>query len=134
VLAKTLRRPGPRLGGVRGSKVTVETSYEDGIFTVGFAAGDGAGALLFSRSDAVDTQDALLGMDAYCVSTERGATFYGGVESAWLSGTGLELRLRAEAAEALGLPTELVLRLRDDEAVEAAVDALGHVGIIAAIV
>lgn len=111
--------------------VTVGTSYEDGVVTVGFAVEEGARALLFSRSDSIDEQDALLGMDTYCISTETGANFYGGVESARLNGAALELRLGADAVGALGLPGELVLRFRAGAPAAAAADALRHVGIVA---
>ncbi|HZA35788.1 MAG TPA: Imm10 family immunity protein [Vicinamibacterales bacterium] len=79
-------------------RVTVATAYEDGVFTVGFADEDGVGVLLISRSDMIDEQDSSLGMNTYSISTEDGGTFYGGVKSAKLSGTDLELQLTTEAA------------------------------------
>jgi len=109
--------------------VTVATSYEDGVFTVGFAAGGWRPALLFSRSDTVDEQDALLGMDTYCISTEGGATFYGGIEAAAVRGTAIDFRLTSAASDALGLPVELLLRFHDEAAMRAAVEGLRSVGI-----
>jgi hypothetical protein len=70
----------------------VGVAYEDGVFTVGFEDEDGSGALLFSQSDTIDAQDSILGMDTYSISTQDGATVYGGVESATLSGTNMELQ------------------------------------------
>jgi hypothetical protein len=95
------------------ARVTVRTTYEDGVFTVGFADEDGVGQLLFSRSETIDEQDSVLGMDSYSISTPAGATFYGGVKSAKLARTNLELQLTTEAAAALGLSRDLLLRLDD---------------------
>ena len=94
-------------------RVTVGVAYEDGVLTVGFAEEVGSGALLFSRSDRIDKQDSILGMDTYAISTQDGATVYGGVESATLNGTSLELQLTAETAAVLGLSESLVLRFED---------------------
>src|ERR1700724_1785095 len=76
----------PELASMEPVRVTVGTAYQDGVFTVGFADDDGASALLFSRSDTIDEQDALLGIDTYSISTDDGATFYGGVASARVDG------------------------------------------------
>jgi hypothetical protein len=111
--------------------VTVGTAYEDGVFTLGLANEDGVGALLFSRSDTIDEQDALLGMDTYSVSTDDGATLYGGVESARVTGLDLELRFTSEAADVLGVPRELLLRFEDGSAVDVARRGLRRVGIAA---
>ena len=105
------------------------TAYEDGVFTLGLADKDGVGTLLFSRSDTIDEQDALLGMDTYSVSTDEGATFYGGVESARVIGLGLELRFTSEAADVLGVPRELLLRFEDGAAVDVACQGLRRVGV-----
>ena len=107
----------------------MKTAIEDGVFTVGLAEQDGVGVLLFSRSDVTDEQDSLLGMDTYSLSTESGATFYGGVESAKLAETDLELQLSAEAAGALGLSAELLLRFAGHAEAEAARAGLRRVGI-----
>ena len=112
--------------------VTVGTDYEeDGVFIVGFADEDSLGALVFSQSDTVDEQASLLGMDSYSVSTDSGATFYGGVESARVDGTELTLRFTPEAAETLGLPRELLFRFEDQAAVKVAGDGLRRVGVAA---
>jgi immunity protein 10 of polymorphic toxin system len=110
-------------------RVTVATAYEDGVFTVGFADEDGVGALLFSRSDTIDEQDLLLGLDTYSISTEDGGTYYGGVKSAKLSGMDLELQLTTEAAAALGVSDDLRLRFEDRAEAEAARGGLRRVGV-----
>ena len=112
-------------------RVTVATAHEDGVFTIGFRAEDG-GALVVSRADAINGQDSLLGMDTYALSTQDGATVYGGVESAKLTETSLELRLRAEAAAALGLSRNLLLRFADESSAEDARAGLRRVGIATA--
>ena len=109
-------------------RVTVRTAHEDGVFTIGFKAEDGR-ALLVSRSDVIDEQDSLLGMETYALSTDDGATVYGGVESAELEGPSLKLRLRAESAAALGLPSDLRLRFADQAAADDARAELRWVGI-----
>jgi hypothetical protein len=108
--------------------VTVGTAHEDGVFTIGFNAEDGR-VLLVSQSDGIDEQDSLGGMDTYALSTEGGATVYGGVEAAQLEGTRLELRLSAESAAELGLPTKLRLRFADETATDDARAGLRRVGI-----
>lgn len=108
--------------------MTVGTAYEDGVFTVGFADQDG-GALLLSQSDTIDEQDSLRGEDTYSISTDDGATFYGGVESARAIGLDLELRFTSEAADVLGVPRELLLRFDDGAGVDVAREALRRVGI-----
>ena len=109
--------------------MTVATAYEDGVFTLGFANQDGFGVLLFSQSATIDEQDALLGMDTYCVSTDDGETFYGGIESASVTGLELELHLTSEAADVLGLPRELLLRFADGAAVDMTRRGLRRVGV-----
>jgi hypothetical protein len=96
---------------VEPTPVSVTTDHEGGVFVLGFAHKDSPSALLLMLSDTVDRQDALLGMDTYCISNENGATFYGGVRSARLNRSDLELCLTPEAAEALGVDTDLLLRL-----------------------
>jgi hypothetical protein len=113
-------------------RVTVGTAYNDGVFTLGFAGEEGVGALIFSRSDTIDEQDALLGMDTYSVSTADGATFYGGIESLRMTGMDLELQLTAEAADVLGVPRELLLRLQDGAEVEVAREGLRRIGVATA--
>jgi len=110
--------------------VTVGTSYEDRVFTLGLRDEEGAWALLFSLSDMSDDQDAFLGMDTYCISTQDGATFYGGVESATLDGGNLELRFAAEAAAALGTSRDLLVRLSDRADAEAVRAGFRRVGIL----
>jgi hypothetical protein len=109
--------------------VTVGTAYEDGVFTLGLADDDGLGGLLFSQSDTTDEQDALLGMDTYSVSIDEGATFYGGVESATVTGLDMELRLTPEAAGVLGVPCKLLLRFENGVAIDKACRGLRRVGV-----
>jgi hypothetical protein len=113
---------------VEAVEVAVGTAYDDGVFTLGFETDDGA-ALLLSLSDQVDEQDSLLGIDSYAISTADGATVYGGVESANLSGVDLSLHLSERASEALGLPRDPVLRLRDASEADAAREGFRRVGV-----
>jgi hypothetical protein len=70
-------------------------------------------------------------MDTYSISTHDGATVYGGVESAKLNWTNLEVQLTAEAAAALGLSRKLVLLVANLDEAESARDGLRRVGIVA---
>lgn len=63
-----------------------------------------------SRSD----QDRALGQDTYCLVTTSGATHYGGIDHWALEEGELRLSLSTEAATALGLDTELSIRLPAD--------------------
>lgn len=71
-----------------------------------------------------DDQDQQLGLDSYCVMDENGATYYGGIEEALLTGTTLRLTFTEEATHELALPTpSLTLNLNvsaDDVAALAA--------------
>jgi hypothetical protein len=58
-----------------------------------------------------------------------GATFYGGVESATLGETSLELRFRVEAAAALGVSRDLPLCFADRADADAARAGLRRVGV-----
>jgi hypothetical protein len=111
------------------ARTTVGTSYDDGVFILGFQGEDGAPLLVVSRSDTSDEQDAFLGIDTYCISTQDGATFYGGVESVKLDGTSLELRFVAEAAAALGIARDLLLILADRADADAARAGLRRLGV-----
>jgi hypothetical protein len=73
---------------------------------------DGTGSRLeLQRAITFDEQDKKLGHDTYCLSTETGATYYGGVESWTLDATLLELLLAEEAAQALGVQDGFRIRL-----------------------
>jgi len=64
---------------------------------------DGSGARLeIQRALSFDEQDKQLGQDTYCVSTEEGATHYGGIASWRFADNGLEIALDAGAATSLG--------------------------------
>jgi hypothetical protein len=71
-------------------------------------------SLIVQRSGHFDEQDAATGMDTYSVSNEMGATTYGGVLDHQLHEDSLSLRLDPRAADVLGLPSELRLRLQVD--------------------
>lgn len=108
--------------------MTVGTSYEAGVFTLGFSDQDSLGVLLFQKSDTIDEQGSLLGLDTYSISTDAGATIYGGVESASLSGTDIELHLTTEAVAMLGVPGKLLLRVEDEDAADVALNGLRRMG------
>jgi hypothetical protein len=66
--------------------------------------GDGSGLRLeIQKALSFDEQDRRLGLDTYCLCTEAGATYYGGVTSWTLTEGSLELRLDEKAAEVLGV-------------------------------
>jgi len=66
---------------------------------------DGSGARLeLQKALSFDEQDRALGLDTCCLCTETGATCYGGVVAWTLKPDALEIRLDADAAEALGTP------------------------------
>jgi hypothetical protein len=72
--------------------VTVGTADDDGVFTIQFASQGGLRSR--SRDRTIDYQHSLpSGLDTHALSNEDGATVYGGVESAKLGGTSLELRV-----------------------------------------
>lgn len=65
---------------------------------------DESGARLeIQKSLSLDEQDRKLGLDTYCLCTEDGATYYGGITSWVLTQGSLEVQLDAEAAETLGV-------------------------------
>ena len=78
--------------------VTAE-EIEGAVFIVALAEGeDGDGVhLLLQRANTFDDDDRRSGMDTYCLSTEDGATHYGGVASWTISQNRLELRLTDRA-------------------------------------
>jgi hypothetical protein len=99
-------------------------------FVVVFAENaDGSGERLeVSRALVEDEQSRALGLDTYCLSTEAGATCYGGVASWSLSAGTLEILLDATAAETLGVEGGLRIELNvGREAQEAAKAGLTRV-------
>jgi immunity protein 10 of polymorphic toxin system len=65
---------------------------------------DGSGVRLeIQRSLSFNEQDRRCGQDTYCLCTEHGATWYGGVRSWTLGPNSLEIMLEPRAAEALGV-------------------------------
>jgi hypothetical protein len=97
------------------------------VFMVAFEAAPHEG-LILQLSHGIDEQDSMLGMDSYSL-TVGDATAYGGVVDAALDQSVLGLSLTQAAAEALGLPSEIRLRLPDEAAVDAAVGGLRRIGI-----
>jgi hypothetical protein len=85
--------------------VAAEELTDLNVFTVVLAEQpDGGGQRLeVQLALSFDEQDASQGMDTYCLSTEEGRTFYGGVLGWSVDDSRLELRLTAEAAGALGV-------------------------------
>lgn len=78
---------------------------------------DGDGPRLeISRSLTHTKQDRDLGQDTYCLSTQTGATVYGGVRSYVLDGSTLTMRLDSRARDVLGVPGEFSIRLEADAA------------------
>jgi hypothetical protein len=78
---------------------------------------DGDGQRLeISRSLAHTEQDRDLGQDTYCLSTQTGATVYGGVRSYVLDDSTLTMRLDPRARDVLGVPGEFSIRLEADAA------------------
>ncbi|MDP8921868.1 MAG: Imm10 family immunity protein [Chloroflexota bacterium] len=85
---------------------------------------DGSEALELQMAlSGFDEQDVGLGMDTYCLVLPSGATFYGGVRACIREGSSLGLYLTDAAAEALGVPPLLRLRLLIDEERQAEVAA-----------
>ena len=65
---------------------------------------DGSGLRLeLQRALSFDRQDRTLGQDTYCIATQDGATYYGGVECWTLNPSSLVLRLSQPAQEVLGV-------------------------------
>jgi hypothetical protein len=110
--------------------VTVDALPGDVGVVLGLAEGaDGSGRSLIIQSGGhYDEQDAAAGMNIYSVSNEMGATTYGGVREHQLQRGSLSLRLDPRAADVLGLPTKLRLRLHvDTETLRRLEDALAQV-------
>ncbi len=98
--------------------VAVEELDDLNSLVVGVAENaDGSGkSLLFSTTlTPFDEQDRLLGQDTYCISTEWGATVYGGVMSCILQDNVLVLTLDPEAADILELSKECFLNLHTEQ-------------------
>ena len=103
-------------------------SEDDGeVFIVAFETAAHEG-LILQLSHGIDEQDSMLGMDSYSL-TVGDATVYGGVVDATLDQSVLGLSLTQAAADALGLASEIRLRLSDEASVNAAVGGLRRIGI-----
>ena len=79
-------------------------------FTVALAEDpDGGEWLEIQKTLSFDEQDRRLGMDTYCLCTEKG-TAYGGVTSWALARDSLEIRLDAKTARMLGVDGGFLVR------------------------
>ncbi|HEX5575685.1 MAG TPA: Imm10 family immunity protein [Gemmatimonadales bacterium] len=107
---------------------SVLVADEDGVFIVAFEASANEG-LIFQLADRIEHQDSMLGMDSYSLSTASGATMYGGVTDATADDSVLVLTLTDEAADTLGLPDTVRLRLSDEAEIGVAVTGLRQIGI-----
>ncbi len=99
--------------------VAVEELIDVDTFVVGLAeaeVGDGASLLISIALLPYDEQDRALGQDTYCISTEGGATVYGGLTRCVLHNNALLLGLTPDAATTLGLPTQTRFPLTIDHA------------------
>lgn len=77
---------------------------------------DGSGKRLeIQRALEFDEQDRELGQDTYCVCTDQGATYYGGITSWEVAGDVLRIVLNTKAATAL--------HVKDGFEIEVGVDA-----------
>jgi hypothetical protein len=76
--------------------------------------GDGGPRLEISRALTHSEQDRRLGQDTYCLSTQTGATHYGGVLSYGLKDSMLTMRLDSTAKDALGVEAEFSIFLDAD--------------------
>ncbi|MBO0804340.1 MAG: hypothetical protein J2P25_14855 [Nocardiopsaceae bacterium] len=86
------------------SLVTVDENQD--AFVVGLLedqTGDGAYLIFQCGLTPPDGQDAVTGLDSYCLLDEDGAVQYGGVLRVSLNGGTLTLELSEEAAEELGV-------------------------------
>ncbi len=85
--------------------VAAEVLQEANTFVVCLAEElDGSGQRLeLQRALSFDEQDRGMGMDTYCVATESGASYYGGVRSWNLEPKLLTLELDVEASTVLGV-------------------------------
>ena len=85
----------------------------DGVLFASFAEGEEPEdfCLHFQRARQHDEQDRELGMDTYCLVTNRGTTHYGGVAAAALGPRQLEVFLTSGAAGRLGIPDSFVIKL-----------------------
>jgi hypothetical protein len=85
----------------------------------------GAGARLeVQRALTVSEQDREAGLDTYALAVESGAVHYGGVQSWRGMDDAVAFELTDEAADALGLETDVEVRFADPEHHDVAVDAL----------
>lgn len=97
----------------------VEVNFLD----VGFSEDrDNGRSLSFQRGlEDVDEDDAAMGLDSYCVTTDAGRTVYGGVEEAELGDGVLRLRLAADKAASLRVDPNIELELALEDRLRAEV-------------
>lgn len=96
--------------------VSTEDLADPRCFVLGLAEErDGSGFhLVFQRALSFDEQDRRLGQATYCITVPSGACHYGGVASCVLGNGLLAIRLRREAARALGTGDRLEFPLEVD--------------------
>jgi hypothetical protein len=89
---------------------------------------DGDGARLeIQRSLTVDPRDEALGEDTYCLCTQTGATYYGGVQSWRLDDGLLQFSLDESAALTLGVGRLVNIELRlADQALKAVANGIAR--------
>lgn len=93
--------------------IAVEEVPDANVFVVVISEGaDGNGCRLeFQRSQSFDEQDRILGQDTYCISTDTGATHYGGVHSWWIEDAKLTVKLDENASRTLGIDSGYAIEL-----------------------
>jgi hypothetical protein len=101
------------------TRVSRQRVDDPGVTIVGLTdtpAGD-SHSLIFQRSATFTDQDRELGQDTFAISTETGATTYGGLQSYLVGDRELLLEFAPDAARDLGLPntTRVALALSGSE-------------------
>jgi hypothetical protein len=100
------------------ARALVATDLPDlNVFSVVLAENrDGGGRRLeIQRSTSFSEQDKKLGQDTYCISTDAGASHYGGISSWRLVENRLEIQLDAQAAMVLGVSGGFAVRFEASE-------------------
>jgi hypothetical protein len=73
--------------------------------------GDGGPRLEISRAITYTESDRQLGQDTYSLSTQSGATVYGGIQGYSLNGPILNMRVAPHVAQTLDVPEEFSIQL-----------------------
>ena len=86
---------------------------------------DGTGRRIeIQKALSFDDQDRRLNQDTYCVSTETGASFYGGVASWNLEDRVLRIELSEMASKTLGIATQVTITLDEPHELSSIAQAL----------